>query len=71
MNRTEHLAWCKERAMEYVHQADYKNAVTSMLSDMDKHPETKLNNPFLTVLGMKAAMSRDHKEVERFILGFN
>jgi hypothetical protein len=38
--RTEHLAWCKERALEYVDMGDLQNAFASMASDMQKHPET-------------------------------
>lgn len=41
MTRQEHLHWAKERALEYVAQGDLENAVTSMLSDLDKHEETR------------------------------
>lgn len=71
MTREEHLSWCKARAMKYVAAGDYQNAVTSMLSDMDKHEETKVRSPTLTMLGINAAVSHDRREVERFILGFN
>ena len=40
MNRTEHLQWCKDRALEYVEQNDLKNAFASFQSDMRKHLET-------------------------------
>lgn len=40
MNRTEHLQWCKDRAIEYVKAGDLKNAFASFQSDMTKHPET-------------------------------
>jgi len=36
------MAWCKERANEYLAHGDVSNGVTSMLSDLDKHPETRL-----------------------------
>jgi hypothetical protein len=39
--RAEHLQWSKDRAHEYINQGDYKNAVTSMMSDLNKHPETR------------------------------
>lgn len=42
MTREEHVKWCKDRAMDYVKHGDLLNAVTSMMSDMDKHPDTKL-----------------------------
>lgn len=41
MTRDEHLAWCKQRALEYVDNDDLALAYASMVSDMSKHPETK------------------------------
>lgn len=41
VTRAEHLAWCKERALEYCDQGDWMNAWASMVSDLGKHPETK------------------------------
>jgi hypothetical protein len=38
--RAEHLAWCKERALEYVDRGDLQSALASMASDTSKHPET-------------------------------
>jgi hypothetical protein len=38
MDRDEHLAWCKKRALEYWRAGDLANAVASMGSDLDKHP---------------------------------
>lgn len=40
MTRAEHLAWAKERALEYVDAGDVPNALASINSDMRKHPET-------------------------------
>ena len=41
MTRDEHLSWCKKRALEYIDQGDPLNGLTSMMSDMRKHEETK------------------------------
>ena len=41
MTRQEHLAWCKQRALEYVDNGDLTNAYASMASDLRKHPETE------------------------------
>jgi len=41
MNRQEHMAWAKRRALEYVDTGDVKNAFASMASDLGKHPETE------------------------------
>lgn len=40
MTRAEHIAWCKQRALEYVERGELENALASMLSDLCKHPET-------------------------------
>jgi hypothetical protein len=40
--REEHLEWCKQRAREYLDRGDLANAVASMGSDLDKHPETRM-----------------------------
>ena len=41
MTREEHLQRCKDVAMKCVERGDLLEAVTSMMSDLDKHPETK------------------------------
>lgn len=38
--RAEHIAWARKRALEYVEAGELTQAVTSMLSDLGKHPET-------------------------------
>jgi hypothetical protein len=38
--REEHLAWCKERALAYVDSGDLNNAFASLVSDLNKHPDT-------------------------------
>ena len=71
MNRQEHLDWCKKRAHEYLAQGDIANAVTSMLSDLNKHPETALKTGTLAMLGMLTIQHNDMAEARRFIDGFN
>ena len=68
--REEHLEWCKARALEYLENGDIQNAITSMLSDMGKHPETHVN-PALALLGMMTIQNYDLGEARRFIEGFN
>jgi hypothetical protein len=72
MTRKEHLEWCRRRALEYLDQGDVPNAVTSMLSNLQKHPETKLSaeSP-LSMLGMMTIMQNDRAGAKRFIEGFN
>ena len=72
--RQEHLDFCKQRAMEYVERNDLLNAVTSMMSDLTKHPETKSVGDALSGLGLLAAMQAqqgDRDAVIRYIKGFN
>ena len=40
MTREEHLVWCKKRALEYIDRGQVNEGLTSMMSDMAKHPET-------------------------------
>ena len=72
MGRTEHLQWCKERALEYVKAGDTQQAFASFSSDMSKHPDTA-NHPALQ-LG-SALFFGGHlnstAEMEKWIEGFN
>lgn len=40
VTREEHLAWCKERAFEYLEKGDLKNAWTSLVTDLSAHEGT-------------------------------
>jgi hypothetical protein len=72
MTRGEHLVWCKTRALEYLDAGDVTNAMASMLSDLDKHPETKFQpGSILVMLGLQAAINNDDAAARRFIVGFN
>ncbi len=72
MTRQEHLEWCKERALAYLDTGDLLNAITSMMSDLQKHDETKLrpDSPLIQI-GLMSVMSGDQEGVRRFIVGFN
>ena len=49
-----------------------QNGITSMLSDMNKHEETKLGaGNILAMLGMQAIMNNDMAAARRFVVGFN
>lgn len=73
MNRAEHLQWCKTRAMEYVNKGDLNQAVTSMLSDLSKHPETKASSEGICAqIGMMELMRGPTREgISKYIHGFN
>lgn len=70
MNRTEHMAWCKDRALEYVDAGNGREAMMSMLSDLGKHPETEGSASFGMMLCL-ATDANDMSAVRRFITGFN
>lgn len=72
MNRTEHMDWCKKRALEYVDAGDNSQAFASMMSDLTKHDETA-NHPAI-MMGMQmnmGGMLNTESEMRNFIEGFN
>ena len=74
MTRDEHLKWCKERAIQeydYYTGADkQRNGLTSMMSDISKHPETSSDvSRMLIMMHMSKPMTR--QQFVDFINGFN
>lgn len=63
------MAWCKKRALEYLDHGDCQNAVTSMLSDLSKHDETRGIADQLGMLGI-FAIQEGPAACRRFIEGF-
>lgn len=41
MDRSEHLQWCKDRAIELLDAGQITEALASMASDLGKHPGTQ------------------------------
>jgi hypothetical protein len=71
MTREEHLAWAKERALEYVVQGDTTMAIASMTSDLLKHDELRRElDPLDLAAGAEAALSDDPELVRRWIAAF-
>jgi len=71
-SRSEHLQWCKDRAIEIVDSGDAQGAYASFLSDMQKHPETVSHQAL--ALGMQLMMIGDlgtAEKMKKFINGFN
>jgi hypothetical protein len=72
--REEHLAWCKARALEYLDQFEIANALTSFMSDMEKHEETKIPTEGaladLTLLALYRAADNDYDFIRRYIEGW-
>jgi hypothetical protein len=69
--RAEHVEWCKVRAREYLDAGDATNAVASMGSDMEKHPETREAAQALMMLGVMHAAAGNLAGVRRWVEGFN
>ena len=72
IKRAEHVAWCKQRALEYCDAGDLTSAFNSMASDLGKHPETA--NHIGIQLGMMEMLSgrlRTIAEMRKFIEGFH
>ena len=74
MTRAEHLRWAKDRALEYADRGETGNAISSLMSDLDKHPETRASCDIVVNLMMPLAMIGDFErpgELRRFIERFN
>lgn len=70
LSREQHLQWCKKRALEYVERGQLQQAITSMMSDMNKHSRTAGTiHPALFIIG--ASDARDPAKVRAWIEGFN
>ena len=70
MDRQEHLEWCKKRAMEYVVRGDLNEAITSMMSDIGKHEETK-DHPGKELGLMFMLKGVKKSDIVKFIEGFH
>jgi len=72
VTRAGHLAWAKERALEYADMGDVAQAMASLGSDLNKHPETR-GHPGMELMMM--LMMGGHlstpRELRKFIEGFN
>jgi hypothetical protein len=72
MKRQEHLEWCKKRAVEYVESGDLNGAFASMMSDIQKHPDTANHSAITLGMGLKMnGFLNTKSEMKDFILGFN
>ncbi len=70
--RAEHLAWCKQRALQYCEMGDVNQAYASMASDLSNHPETTGHSAIQ--LGMMMLISghlSTPDKMREFINGFN
>ena len=70
--RDEHVIWCKQRALEYINRGQINEGLTSMMSDMSKHPETKSSALDQLTIGLMMIGSLNTIEAARkHINGYN
>lgn len=72
--RSEHLAWCKSRAIGILNSGDPAGAVASMLSDLKKWEGGLMYNPeTLTLLAADGLLfaGKSVSGTRRWIEGFN
>lgn len=71
-SRADHLAWCKQRALEYVDLGDNPQAFASMASDLNKHSGTQGHSAIQlgTMLLFGGHLSTP-EQMRKFIEGFN
>lgn len=72
MTRQDHLAFCKQRALEYVDANDLQQAFASMLSDLGKHEETVRHSGMRLGAALLVGGHLDTPyKMRHFIEGFN
>lgn len=71
-SRAEHLTWCKKRALEYCDAGDLSQALASMGSDLEKHPDTANHRGIeLGLMMLMGGHLSTSTEMRKFIEGFN
>jgi hypothetical protein len=69
--RAEHLAWCKRRALEYCEMGEYEQALASMGSDLNKHPETAGHSAMqIGMIMLMGGHLKTRESMREFIEGF-
>lgn len=73
INGSDHLAWCKARAEQFLARGDHNGAWDSFVSDMAKHVSTREHPALLLGSAFKFMASglSTIREVRDFIQGVN
>ena len=70
--RAQHLEWCKKRALAHCDQGRLQQALSSMFSDLRKHPETADHPAIGLGVGLMSFGDLTTSwKVREFIEGFN
>jgi hypothetical protein len=74
VDRAEHMAWCKQRALDELERGSKAGALASMISDLGKHPETessvKMGGMLMTMQLLDGQLDTP-EQLRKFIEGFN
>jgi hypothetical protein len=68
--RDEHVEWCKQQARPYLDRGDIENGISSMMSDMMKHDETRGTAVRMAILALHYITKGDIREARHFVEGF-
>lgn len=70
-DRAKHIAWCQQRAMEYVDQGMLSQALAGLVADLTKFPHTTDTSMALRIMqeGRPVALSGDAEAMRAFIRG--
>lgn len=73
VTREQHLLWCMEHALASLDRGNVREAFTSMLHDVEKHPELEKHSGLRigVMLMLLPGWIDDRREVQRWIEGFN
>lgn len=71
MTEKEHLAWSKKRALEICDRGEVAKAFASLISDLNKHPETQGHTAIKLGKELLEGGHLDHQyKMAQFIEGF-
>lgn len=72
MNRSDHLQWAKDRAIDILNSGDIAGSYASFMSDMLKYDELSdhLALELGTMLLLSGFLTTDH-QIREWMLGFN
>jgi len=74
MTRAEHMAWAKQRALEYADRGEADNCIASMISDLGKHEETKRSTTVAVFTALALCIGGrqpNAQELRKWVEGFN
>ena len=71
MDRKEHVAQSRERALAELERSGVADALASLMSDFSKHEATNSNKAYPMLFAMALMKNYNKDEMKKFIEGFN